>query len=90
MSTYLISYDLNKPGKDYTSLSTAIKNIAVNWWHHLDSVWIIKHNGPAASIRNSLRSYIDQNDELLVVTLDGEGAWAGFTERGSEWLKANL
>lgn len=90
MATYLIGYDLNKPHKDYPELIEAIKALCGSWWHHLDSTWIIKHTGPAGVIRDALKPHIDSNDELLVVELSGERAWAGFSDRGSEWLKNNL
>ncbi len=90
MKTYLIGYDLNSPGKDYAELIKAIKELSNNWWHHLDSTWIVKHDGSAVSIRDSLKRHIDSNDELLVVKLSGEGAWSGFNEKGSKWLNDNL
>lgn len=89
MKTDLISYDLNKPGQDYTDLIEAIKKIG-NWWHCLDSTWIVKSNNAPTEIRNYLKPHIDASDELLVVHLSGEGAWAGFNEQCSSWLKANL
>lgn len=90
MATYLIGYDLNKSDKDYDGLIGAIKALSDTWWHHLDSTWLVKHAGPAATIRDVLKPHIDSNDELLVVKLTGEGAWAGFNEKGSTWLKENL
>lgn len=90
MATYLIGYDLNRPHKDYPELIEAIKALGGTWWHHLDSTWIIKHAGPATAIRDALRLHIDSNDELLVVHLSGEGAWAGFSDKGSKWLRDNL
>ncbi|WP_335955895.1 hypothetical protein [Acinetobacter guillouiae] len=89
MKTYLIGYDLNKKGQDYTGLTNKIKEFP-NWWHHLDSTWIIKTSKTAVEIRDILLPYIDGNDELLVVHLSGEGAWKGFNEKGSKWLKDNL
>lgn len=94
MKTYLIGYDLNRPGQDYASLFAAIQGQATTgyWWHHLDSTWIIKSNGTAESIRNALLPHIDQNDELLVVALSevAEAAWYGFNNNGSVWLSNNL
>lgn len=91
MRTYLIGYDLNRPRgtDDYPKLYEAIKNLG-GWWHHLDSTWIIKTNSSAVEIRDALRSHIDSGDELLVVRLSGEGAWVGFNDNGSQWLKDNL
>lgn len=90
MITYLIGYDLLKPGKDYSALIGAIKLLSGTWWHNLDSTWVIKHPGPATAIRNALRPHIDQNDRLIVVRLVGEGAWVGFNDSASKWLQSNL
>lgn len=90
LNSYLIGYDLNKSGQDYSLLIEKIKEIANGYWHHLDSTWIIKHSGTATTIRDALAPYIDSNDELLVVKLTREAAWKGFNTRGSEWIKTNL
>lgn len=92
MAVYLISYDLNKSGKDYAGLIAKIKEIAGNyWWHHLDSTWLIKHAGGSSVIRDALAPYIDNNDELLVVKCaQGDAAWKGFNTDGSKWLKDAL
>lgn len=89
MKTYIIGYDLNRPGQDYTDLITAIKTYR-SWWHHLDSTWIIKTDETAEQVRDKLSAHIDNTDELLVVGSSGEGAWTGFNEKGSTWLKDNL
>ncbi|TDR38581.1 hypothetical protein DFR29_12082 [Tahibacter aquaticus] len=90
MASYLIGYDLNKRGKDYSSLIEAIKKVGSDWWHCLDSTWIVKHDGPSTVIRDALAKFIDSDDELLVVRLTGEGAWRGFNDECSSWLTRNL
>lgn len=89
MATYIISYDLRKPGKNYDDLIEALKTYET-WWHHLGSTWCIVTARTAAQVRDHLAQHIDQNDALLVVKSGGEGAWMGFNERGSKWLKDNL
>lgn len=89
MKSYLIGYDLNKSGQDYQTLIVEIKKVGT-WWHCLDSTWIVKSDLTAAQIRDKLKSYIDTNDELLVVRLSGEGAWTGFSKECSDWLLKNL
>jgi hypothetical protein len=89
MNTYMVGYDLNRPGQEYTDLIEAIKKFG-NWWHHLDSTWIIKTDYTAKQIRDCLIPYLDKNDELLVARLAGEAAWKGFNAKGSAWLKKNL
>ncbi len=81
----MVGYDLRRPGQDYSSLIRALEAYP-NWWHHLDSTWVIKTNDSAATIRDNLRRYIDANDELLVASLSGESAWYGFNSEGSKWL----
>jgi hypothetical protein len=89
MKTYLVGYDLDKPGQDYNDLIKAIKALG-SWWHCLDSTWIIKTDWSAIQIRDNLQKHIDSNDKLLVVLLSGEGAWVGFDSQCSNWLKDNL
>lgn len=91
MASYMIGYDLNKPVQNYNDLIDAIKKVGTNWWHCLDSTWIVKTDKTAAQIRDELTPHIDhQNDELLVARLSGEGAWIGFDSKCSTWLKDNL
>lgn len=91
MANILIGYDLNKAGQDYTSLINAIKSLGSDWWHCLDSTWIIKTTLNAASVRDSLLKHIDSNDEILVVDITGmAAAWAGFNTDCGSWLKNNL
>jgi hypothetical protein len=92
VKTYLIGYDLNKPrdNNDYADLIAKIKVIAPAWWHCLDSTWIIKSDSDTVAIRNALKPYLDSGDELLVVRLEGTGAWAGFDDDCSSWLSNNL
>jgi hypothetical protein len=89
MKSYLIGYDLRRPGQDYKDLIEAIKNLGA-WWHCLDSTWIIKSNLTAEQIRDNLTPYIDDNDKLLVVKLFREAAWTGFDKNCADWLQTNL
>ncbi|AZA56263.1 SinR family protein [Chryseobacterium shandongense] len=86
MKTYLIGYDLNKQGQDYETLIEKIKEFADDWWHCLDSTWIIRSESNASEIIDFLIKYVDDNDELLVVLLDKEIAWRLPTEC-SDWLQ---
>lgn len=88
MTSYLVGYDLNRPNPAdaYADLIDAIKLLSGGtWWHHLDSTWIFRSDLSAVQIRDALLPHIDQNDELLVLELTGEGAWF-LNKRGSDWL----
>jgi hypothetical protein len=89
MKTLLVGYDLNSPGQDYTDLTEHLKTYE-NWWHHLDSTWVIRTSRSTTEVRDAIRQHLDANDELLVVELTGVGAWAGFNAKGSQWLLDNL
>ena len=83
---YLICYDLNSPGQEYTELHEQIKTYSP-WWHHLDSTWIVESEKSAKDIRDHLGKHIDKNDELLVVKFGSSWAGKGFNKKGFDWLK---
>ncbi|MGW3485501.1 hypothetical protein [Rhodococcus indonesiensis] len=90
VNTILIGYDLNSPGQDYAKLIEKLKSYGT-WWHHLDSLWIVKTDASAKEMRDDLKTLIDAGDELLVINITGDAAaWTGFNDRGSKWLKENL
>lgn len=82
-------YDLNSPGQDYGKLHEQIKGYG-NWWHHLDSTWLIITDKDAAEIRDHLKLSLDKNDELLVVKFGSEWAGSGFSKEAYQWLRDNL
>lgn len=94
MASFLIGFDLNKEGPRYAernkALSDKIRELFPTFWHHLDSTWIVVSDWTAVQIRDALSPLLDKNDELLVARLNGEGAWRGFNDSGSAWLKTNL
>ena len=88
--TLMVGCDLNKSGQNYDKLIDALKSNYDNWWHHLDSTWLIKTSKTCVEVRDDLKTLIDGNDELLVAELTGTAAWTGFSDKGSTWLKNNL
>jgi len=89
MAMYMVGYDLTKPVQDYSGLELALKAYR-NWWHHLDSTWIVETDDSADQVKNHLRQYLDKNDELLVAALGSPAAWSGFNAKGAHWLKGYL
>ena len=83
---YEISYDLHKPGRDYTSLYTAIKALG-NWCHPLDSTWFVVSSLTTAEIRDRLGTYMDYSDSLIVAQMSGAAAWRGLSQQVTDWLK---
>jgi hypothetical protein len=36
-------------------------------------------------------AHVDRGDEIIVIDVTGrEAAWAGFDQRGSQWIRENL
>ena len=77
---YLITYDLHRPGQNYTGLHLALKGLG-EWAHPLESVWLVNSSLSATDIYNRLAPEIDKNDNILVTAMgrDHQGwlpAWA--------------
>jgi CRISPR/Cas system-associated endoribonuclease Cas2 len=88
MALYSITYDLSYPGRDYDTLSNAIKSYGF-WWHQTGSVWVISaDNTSTAAIRDYLKQFLDRNDKLFVARLAGEWAAYGFTQEEYDWIKS--
>lgn len=85
----LISYDLSKPGRDYSDLYKAIKKLG-GWWHHLESDWITTSSLSCADIRDQLTPYLDANDKIAVFGLSGGWATKGISKKGNQWLSDHL
>ena len=81
----LISYDLNKPGQDYSALYDEIKR-AKTWWHHLSSTWIISTDKTPGEWTKILRKHMDDNDSLLVIEVcKNYQGW--LPDRAWKWLR---
>lgn len=86
---YCISYDLNRPGKDYSDLYKAIKELG-SWCHPVDSTWFVDSALTAQGVRDSLLQIMDDSDAILVVKVSSPGAWRGLDTDVSTWLKERL
>ncbi len=73
MPVYVVSYDLNKPGKNYDDLWNALKKL--NGQRVLLSQWGVRARGPSSGLRDYLWQFMDANDRLLVMDRDS-GDWA--------------
>lgn len=89
MKTYLITYDLKKPGRDYKSLMDAIRAYP-SWAHVQLSVWMVQTDQTAVQIRDSLNRNIDSNDSLFVIAVGNESAWTNLDTEISDWIQSSL
>jgi len=69
---FLIIYDLRNPGRDYSSLYNAIKELSSDYQHPLESTWFISTCAGYNSqdIYDKLKSSIDDNDGLFIINMD--------------------
>jgi len=90
MHTYLVSYDLIQPGRDYTTLYANLKSYGT-WAKPLESVWLIKSSLGVEQLRNSIQAYMDANDKIFVVEVTGKAAaWRNLSVEISTWIKNSL
>jgi hypothetical protein len=91
MAIYMIGYDLHpSKGETYEELIAAIKKLG-DWWHCLDSTWLLRCELTAVQIRDYLWKHMKADDQLLVVQYARPGsAWVGFSGDCAAWLKNNM
>jgi hypothetical protein len=90
MKTYLISYDLLKPGQNYADLHEAIKSLANGWWHCLESVWLINTTLSASAILDRLLVHIDADDKMVVILQGDDWATFNIPQDGNQWMRNHL
>jgi hypothetical protein len=91
LATTLIAYDLHAPkGALYDELVGKIMSLGA-WWHHLETIWIVKSVHAPHQIKNQLEPYIGSDDQLLVIDVTGDMAEAvGLNGAGTAWLQETL
>lgn len=87
MAVLLVTYDLNRPGKDYPDLLKAIKEYP--WAKLSESSYAISTSQSASDVFNQLRLFIDKNDNIYVINL--KRPYAGFGPKEvNDWLEQYL
>jgi hypothetical protein len=86
----LVSYDLKKPGKDYSSLYKTLKS-ANNWWHYLESTWILYVNSDNASQSietwsQAIKSAVDANDFYIVIDITKQYRQGSLPKEAWDWM----
>lgn len=90
MNTYLISYDLIRPDKNYTNLHAHLKSYGL-WAKPLESVWLIKSSSGVEQLRNLIQTHMDANDKLIVVDVTSRAAaWNNLPADIGTWIKNSL
>jgi hypothetical protein len=72
MRVLLIAYALRNRFKDYSPFFQAIKANSIQWWHFIDSIFIVYTNHSADEYAHFLYPHIENTDSLLVTRLQHE------------------
>ena len=83
-----ISYDLNRPGQQYSDLYDTIKS-APGWAHAMDSLCFIKTNETVDDCSNRIKSVIEKNDDLFLVDITGQPRKGWMSQKIWDWLNKN-
>lgn len=87
---YLVSYDLNKSGKDYSGVYEAIQSASTGMWcKPLESVYIIRSSLSAEAIYNRVAQHLDRDDCVLVIEVT-ENYFGYFDKRVVDYLNSML
>ena len=75
MARYLlISYDLKKPGRDYSGLTNVIKVIGgISTIHLLESAWLVSTTLSIKEVMTRLKVVTDFNDRIVITELSNIG-----------------
>jgi hypothetical protein len=84
----LISYDLNKPTKDYSSFFETLKAQG-HWWHYLKHTWLVDTQKTPGDIYEALRHHMDTTDRILITQMIGP--YMGWLEQDAwTWIQQRL
>jgi hypothetical protein len=85
-NTLLVGYDL-KQGENYEELIDYLKSLD-NWWHHLDSTWLVVTSQTASELMDELKRLVNGGDKVVVVNVTDD-LWAslGLSDKGNDWLR---
>lgn len=73
MATYLVSYDLMKPGQSYDTLIRSLEKAGAK--KALLSAWFLQTTSSATEVRDWLMKLVDANDRIFVTEATG---WASY------------
>ena len=88
MKVYSITYDLSKPGRDYSGLYDAIKSFGA-WWHYLESTWLVSTSHTPSQIWERIGKHIDSNDSVLIIEIkNNKSGW--LPKDAWDWINTKL
>ena len=86
MTVFLITYDLNVPTQDYAGLYEVLEAFD-NWWHYLDSTWLICSTSSIDEVDEKVRSAMDSSDSLLIIDVTGRRVRGWLEQDAWDWIE---
>jgi hypothetical protein len=87
MSVLLVTYDLKKPGQDYTDFLAIIRKYP--YARLSESCYAIVTTEVPKDVYNKLYPHMDKNDQLYIITLQNP-YWGLGPKEVNDWLIKNL
>lgn len=87
MAVFLITYDLKNPGQDYSGVLKTIKSVP--WTQLSESSYAIDTTSSVEEVKKVLRSFMDANDTLYIITLCRPYSGHG-PKTTNDWLEEHL
>ena len=83
-----VAYDLKSDATYYEKLWQELED-SYNWFHYLNSVWIVVRTEALVDLAALLRTHIYKDDRLIVMPAKGPtDGW--LTTEAWQWLNTNL
>lgn len=74
MRRYIISYDLYRPGNNYSEFTAEIKRLGDDWERPLANLWIVDTYLAACEIRHALGEHLSTGDKLYICEMGDDYA----------------
>ena len=88
MNVFLVTYDLNSPGQNYSGVISEIKKCP-GWAKLTESSFAVTTQDSALELLNKIRNAADASDTIYVISLANPHSGFG-PPKVNEWLKDNL
>ena len=85
MNTYIVAYDLYRPGQNYPQVDQVLEAYGSNSIRILRSTWLVRTNETAVQLRDKVWLKMDINDKIYVGGINGS-AWH-ITDEVNRWIK---
>lgn len=86
----MVGYDLNKPGQNYQKVHEAIKGLGSDWWHYLDSTWLVVTTLTASQGWDRIAPAFDKSDSCLVLDVTGDDYSGWLPKDAWAWIRQHL